>query len=262
MKNNHWFTVKRVHPQVYALGEFSHWEKVVSYLFLGKTKAVLFDTGMGFGNILETVKNITKLPIFVLLTHAHWDHIGGINQFKKIGIYNDPLEVKRLAQGFHSDNIPELSSDRFFTAPYKNISFQVKGIFKPTIFNNNDVWKIDKWKIIAIHTPGHTPGSTCYAVSELKLLFTGDTVYPGPIYVQLPESDFNKYCNSIIQLERFIDDKWKILPGHNAFFTYGSVIKMLNKGCRSIVVEKISPNFIDNKGEHYELESKFSIVRK
>ncbi|OGH30327.1 MAG: hypothetical protein A3B41_00220 [Candidatus Levybacteria bacterium RIFCSPLOWO2_01_FULL_37_26] len=79
-----WFTVKKIYPNIWGFGEFDHNEKVISYLFVGKTKALLFDTGMGIGNISLEIKRITKLPITVVNSHSHFDHIGGNYLFSKV----------------------------------------------------------------------------------------------------------------------------------------------------------------------------------
>lgn len=52
-----------------------------SILVIGKKRALLFDTGCGMDNIKETVESITDLPLLVILSHGHFDHIGGSCQF-------------------------------------------------------------------------------------------------------------------------------------------------------------------------------------
>ena len=73
---NHWFTIIKIRPHVYAFAEFGHFEKVISYLVVAKSQALLFDTGLGYRSIHKAIRTITKLPITVFLTHSHWDHVG------------------------------------------------------------------------------------------------------------------------------------------------------------------------------------------
>jgi glyoxylase-like metal-dependent hydrolase (beta-lactamase superfamily II) len=103
-----WFTVSQLHPQVYAFAEFSHWEQVVSYLIVDKHRAFLVDTGMGYASIDEEVKKITSLPVTVLLTHTHWDHIGGLHEFESASVFNHSFELAQLKKGFSSKEVPEL----------------------------------------------------------------------------------------------------------------------------------------------------------
>jgi len=52
-----WFTVKEILPNLWGIAEFGHSEKVISYLCIGKEKALLFDSGMGIGDIYNVVTN-------------------------------------------------------------------------------------------------------------------------------------------------------------------------------------------------------------
>ena len=174
-----WFTVQKVRPQLYALAEFNHFEKVVSYLVVGKTQAVLFDTGMGYKDIHKVIRTITKFPVAVFLTHKHWDHIGGVRK---------------------TDTVHTWSRD-------------------------GQKMDIDGFTIQVIHTPGHTPDSVCYFLKDLNWLFVGDTLYPGPLYAHLPESDIAAYAQSLAKLCSFTNKKTLILPGHNAVYTGYTLLK-------------------------------------
>src|SRR5258708_36383083 len=72
-----WFEVYRVAPGVFAIYEPHQAEEVISYLIVGSKQAVLFDTGMGIGNIKAIVARLTSRPIVVLNSHTHHDHVGG-----------------------------------------------------------------------------------------------------------------------------------------------------------------------------------------
>ncbi len=72
-----WFTVERVDADTYAVSEYRHWEEPHCYLLLGRERAALIDTGLGVGDIRAVVERLTDLPVTVLTTHVHWDHIGG-----------------------------------------------------------------------------------------------------------------------------------------------------------------------------------------
>jgi Na+(H+)/acetate symporter ActP len=61
-----WFEVYRVAPGVFAIYEPHQFEEVISFLIVGEKRAVLFDTGMGIGDIKRVVESLTALPIVVL----------------------------------------------------------------------------------------------------------------------------------------------------------------------------------------------------
>lgn len=73
-----WFTVEQIDADSYVISELKHWEETHCYLLCGSERAVLIDTGLGVENIREIVGRLTNLPVIVILTHAHWDHIGGL----------------------------------------------------------------------------------------------------------------------------------------------------------------------------------------
>lgn len=74
---NEWFTVERIDAQTFAISEYQHWEETHCYLLCGQDRSALIDTGLGVSNIQCVVDRLTTLPVTVLTTHVHWDHIGG-----------------------------------------------------------------------------------------------------------------------------------------------------------------------------------------
>ena len=76
-----WFEVYEVGDGVLAIYEPQQWQEVISYLVLGSERALLFDTGMGIAPISEAVAELTDLPVVVLNSHTHMDHIGGNAEF-------------------------------------------------------------------------------------------------------------------------------------------------------------------------------------
>src|SRR5262245_15994909 len=71
-----WFEVYRIRPGLFAIYEPHQSEEVISYLIMGNKKAVLFDTGMGISNIKKVVAELTSLPVSVVNSHTHNDHVG------------------------------------------------------------------------------------------------------------------------------------------------------------------------------------------
>jgi len=221
---SNWFTIQKIplnlgaakrSVKVYALAEFHHWEKVVSYLVVDRTRAFLFDTGMGYESIRKVVSELTALPLTVLLSHSHWDHIGSVHEFSRVGIFDHHFEKKLLQEGFASTNTPELSDPTMFDVPFSPRSYTAPGAKKFFSFGDGEVFASDNFEIQVIHTPGHTPGSVCFYMPELQLLATGDTLYPGPLYALMPESNVNDFAASLKKLTA-LQKETLILPGHNS----------------------------------------------
>src|SRR5262245_38307742 len=78
-----WFEVYRIRPGVFAIYEPHQFQEVISYLITGPKDALLFDTGMGISRMRPLVEYLTKLPVQVLNSHTHADHVGGNFEFSK-----------------------------------------------------------------------------------------------------------------------------------------------------------------------------------
>ena len=113
-----WYTVEVIGPGSWCISEYAHWEETHCYLLTGAEKALLLDTGLGIGNIREQVDRLTALPVQVLTTHAHWDHIGGHREFEAIYVHEAeeewlkghfplPLEVVKRNLTCHPCDFPE-----------------------------------------------------------------------------------------------------------------------------------------------------------
>src|SRR5499425_259394 len=76
-----WFEVYKVAPGTFAIYEPHQFEETISYLIIGAKQALLFDTGLGVGNIKAVVARLTSRPVVVLNSHTHNDHVGGNWQF-------------------------------------------------------------------------------------------------------------------------------------------------------------------------------------
>ena len=79
-----WFEVYKIRPGVFAIYEPHQAEEVISYLIVGGDRALLFDTGMGISNIQAVVAGLTKLPVSVVNSHTHNDHVGDNWRFNDI----------------------------------------------------------------------------------------------------------------------------------------------------------------------------------
>ncbi len=79
-----WFEVYEPAPAVFAIYEPHQAEETIGYLIVGQKRALLFDTGMGISDIKKVTAELTKLPIVVLNSHTHDDHVGGNWQFDTV----------------------------------------------------------------------------------------------------------------------------------------------------------------------------------
>ena len=93
-----WFEVYRVEPDVYAIYEPRQWQEVISYLIVGRERALLFDTGMGMADISAVVSALTDRPVVVLNSHSHYDHVGGNHAFTRVLSLDLPVHPRARAR--------------------------------------------------------------------------------------------------------------------------------------------------------------------
>src|SRR3984885_6082951 len=109
--NDPWFEVYKVVPGVFAIYEPHQAEETIGYLVVGEKRALLFDTGMGISDVKKVVSELTKLPIVVLNSHTHDDHVGGNWEFSTIyGMDTD--FTRKNARGSRLDAQAEITPDQ------------------------------------------------------------------------------------------------------------------------------------------------------
>jgi glyoxylase-like metal-dependent hydrolase (beta-lactamase superfamily II) len=213
-----WFEVYEVAPRVFAIYEPGQFEEVISYLIVGSERALLFDTGLGIGDMRRVVSELTTLETIVLNSHTHYDHVGGNHQFQEI--YGLDSEFSRAnAGGRPHEAVREFVSEGwigkplpygFLVSEYASEPFTVS-----SFVSDLDTIDIGDRALEVILTPGHAPDALCLLDRENRLLFVGDTFYPASLYAHLHGSDFEAYTQSagrLAELEPAVDF---ILPAHN-----------------------------------------------
>jgi glyoxylase-like metal-dependent hydrolase (beta-lactamase superfamily II) len=212
-----WFEVYRVAPGTFAIYEPHQSEEVISYLIVGQKQALLFDTGMGIANIKKIVSRLTSRPVVVLNSHTHDDHVGGNWQFNFIyGM--DTAFTRENAKGSTADAQAEIARGEicgdlpkgFDPKAYKTRPWHISAFI-------HDGFKINLGgrTVEVIATPGHTPDAIALIDRANKLLFTGDTFYPAPIWLYRPETDLDSYAKSIARLAALAPEVKTVLGAHN-----------------------------------------------
>jgi glyoxylase-like metal-dependent hydrolase (beta-lactamase superfamily II) len=212
-----WFEVYKVAPDTFAIYEPHQSEEVISYLILGRNKAILFDTGMGISDIRAVVTQLTKLPILVLNSHTHNDHVSGNWQFDTI--YSMDTDFSRQnAKGSVTDAQAEIAPGEICGQLPKNFdpkTYRVKPWHITNYIHDGDKLDLGERTIEVLSTPGHTPDAISLLDRANQLLFTGDTYYPATIWLFRPETDFDAYAKSIARLAALAPQVKIVLGAHN-----------------------------------------------
>ncbi len=238
-----WFEVYKVAPAVFAIYEPHQSEETISYLIVGKKKAMLFDTGMGIGDLRRVTAELTRLPILVLNSHTHDDHVGDNWQFKTIYGMNTDF-TRQNARGSRADAQAEV-------APGEICGQLPKG-FDPKTYTTRP-WKIALYlkdgdhielggrSLEVLATPGHTPDAISVLDRANGLLFTGDTYYPATIWLYRPETNFDDYASSIRRLAALTPQIKMVLGAHNIPVAAPSVLPRLVLAFTAVHTGKIAP---------------------
>lgn len=213
-----WFTVTRLDEATFALTEDGHWEHVNCYLFAGRDRAALVDTGTGIADIRPVVRALVDLPVVVLTTHVHWDHIGGHGRFAERLVHRldagwlrhgipQPLERQRaslMAHPFTKAPPPGFSAERW--QPYRG---EATGLLE-----DGDAIALGGRSLSVVHTPGHSPGHVAFHEPDRGYLVTGDVLYRGTLDAFYESTDPVAFARSIDRLCA-LDRVATILPGHH-----------------------------------------------
>jgi glyoxylase-like metal-dependent hydrolase (beta-lactamase superfamily II) len=212
-----WFEVYKPAPGVFAIYEPHQSEEVISYLIVGEKKALLFDTGMGISDIKKVTSELTKVPIVVLNSHTHNDHVGGNWEFDTIYAMDTDF-TRKNAKGSREAAQAEIAPDQicgslpkgFDAAKYETRPWKITAYT-----HDGDKFDLGGRTIEVIATPGHTPDAISLIDRANGLLFTGDTYYPAPIWLFRPETDLEAYAASIRRLSGFTLQIKYVLGAHN-----------------------------------------------
>ncbi len=212
-----WFEVYKIRPGVFAIYEPHQLEEVISYLVLGNDKALLFDTGMGISNIQGVVAGLTKLSVSVVNSHTHNDHVGDNWRFNDV--YGMDTDFTRAnARGSRQDAQDELAPNEIcgdLPAGFDAKVYATKAFHITHWLHDGDKIELGGRTLKVIGTPGHTPDAIALLDEKNGLLFTGDTFYPGPIYLFRPETDMGAYVASVQKLAAMASQLQLLLPAHN-----------------------------------------------
>lgn len=180
-----YFAVQDLGDETFAIGEPRYYQQNYSYLIVGQTRAVLFDSGSGTRDISGVVASLTKLPVTVIVSHLHYDHLGGIAPFAHVAMIDLP------------ETRADVSGALFKPSRYEYMGF-FDGLVAPS-------FRVGEWlapgtvidlggrALRVLSTPGHTPTSVALFDATNRRLFIGDFIYPTTLYAFLPGASLSAY---------------------------------------------------------------------
>lgn len=200
---------------------------VYGYLLLGSSRAALIDTGVGLLDYKAVTEQLTDLPVDVINTHGHLDHISCNARFHTAYLHPEDEAVyldhssydtryQYVTNTLREAGIPE---SQWGLSPIRERI--EKQCCMPAADNrrpirDGDVLNLGGRELEVIHTPGHTPGSVCILDRSRRSLFSGDTVCDLGILLNLDHCcSVETFARSIEVLKARADEYDRIWPAHH-----------------------------------------------
>ena len=184
--------------------------EVNTYIVVNGDSGFVVDPGGDADEIFAIFKKQKAKIDAILLTHAHFDHIGGVAQLVKIASESEGKTQSTPTVFLHRDEVEKIGS-------YKNMGFSMNANpekFVPDVLlKGGETLDISGLKVKVIHTPGHSKGGVCYVVGNK--IFVGDTLF----FTSYGRTDFydgnaKDLKNSIVNKIFNLKGNYTLLPGH------------------------------------------------
>ncbi|MBN2908400.1 MBL fold metallo-hydrolase [Polycladomyces sp. WAk] len=181
------------------------------YVLYEESEAVVIDPGMGPDPVLEWVQAEQLKVRAILLTHAHFDHIGGVEAVR--AATGAPVYLHRAEADWLTD-------------PQKNGSSLFPGLelirCNPAdyLLEGGETLKLISREFRVYHTPGHSPGSVTFHLDDQ--VFSGDVLFAGSIgRTDLPGGNYETLMRSIHDVLMEMPEETQVYPGHGPATSIG-----------------------------------------
>ncbi len=253
-----WFDVSQLREDVFRIREGAPRLPCHAYLLVGDGEAVLIDTGLGIDDLRRVVEDLAGSTPAVVLTHAHWDHLGAAHQFDEVYIHprerhpdgTVSLDVfeERFAHrpGIFLDAWREAGRD--LPSGFDPDAYRIRSTSTAGTVEGGDRLKRGGRTLEVVEVPGHSPGQVALIDRDGGICFGGDVLEPGgTIYAHFAECDLAAYRAS---LRRLIDLRDEgafdvLLTGHGAPMTDLSVLDDALAALVAIDAEEVAFELVD-----------------
>ena len=231
---------------------------VYAYLIVGSERALLIDTCYSITGIKKYVEQITTLPVDVVNTHGHFDHIGGNAEFETIylskadrevaGEHSDYNALRKMIDNYEEKNV--LVRYLFKLKKYKK---QVEDSLHIKSVEYKDLplcgfFNLGERKVSFIETPGHTPGTICLFDEKSKYFFVGDMACEEGVLLGFDYStSVAEYRESILKMQQFYKEYEgkAIIPSHHQMPAKSDIFERYISLCNDILSGKLTGKYED-----------------
>ncbi len=210
-----WYETRGVGDDVTYIGEphIKEFYRCNIWHVRGRARDMLVDSGMGVVSLRAQIPLVTEKSCVAVASHTHFDHIGCHYEFDERCVHKDEAEIMAapsrgatLADPYVTDEI----FTRLPPAPYASAEYGVTPAPATRVLEAGDVIDLGDRRFEVIHTPGHSPGGIMLFERETGVLFSGDTVYDGPLIDDAYHSDLPAY---LATMKRVLDLPVRVVHG-------------------------------------------------
>jgi glyoxylase-like metal-dependent hydrolase (beta-lactamase superfamily II) len=212
-----WFEITQFPDQVFRIRETALAPLHGSNLWLvrGECASLLIDTGVGVAPLRPVVEALSASPVICLLTHGHYDHIGGAHEFADRRAHRFEAAVLAHPDPCSTQWEGWLTRDSFSRVPAETFdfgSYSLEPAPPTSLVEDGDRIDLGGRRVTIMHTPGHSPGLISVFEPETGVLFTSDALYDGRMFFDIEGADRVHAARSI---ERLLATNAKTVhPGH------------------------------------------------
>lgn len=209
------FFARRVLDDVWVIAEPPH---VNMWLILGRDRAVLVDSGLGIAPLRPLVEAITELPVLLVNSHAHFDHVGGNGEFDSLAAgsltaellvagtppwvlqaYSDGVaDFEIPADDLHRVDLLGQYTPEFVPRPWPGADgWSQPGRVVDRVLAIGDRIDLGDRELTVLSTPGHSEDSITLLDERRGHAYAGDLINRGMNYGHLPDSDLGDYLESV-----------------------------------------------------------------
>ncbi|MGL4819851.1 MAG: MBL fold metallo-hydrolase [Bacilli bacterium] len=168
-------------------------------------EAIIFDPSGSKTAVVQFLKEEQLQPLAILLTHAHWDHIWGLQDM--VEHFDIPIYIHKKERMWLKD--ASLNGSSRFGLPTLSLDLPTN------VVDCNAPLHIGHFHIQCLHLPGHSPGSVGYYFSAASLIVSGDVLFEGSVgRTDLAGGNVDVLAQSIVSLFEQCPSQTRVYPGH------------------------------------------------
>lgn len=205
------YTTEKVTEHITRIRPF--WNDACMYYVEGDERAVLIDTGYGFGDLKGFVDGLSDKPYDVLISHGHIDHANGAGQWDKVYMSHKDIDLYHTRcsvserKGFLKKYVPDIDDydDSYFPPVHDDNFIDLK---------DGDDFDLGGVTVHTIAAPGHTKGMLVFLVKEDRTILFGDACGVFTLFVMDEATSLEEYVSSLDTLKSYEDQYDRILRQH------------------------------------------------